>query len=137
MKKGGSNIHKAIPLSLHQPGGANLTARVLGVAGAMSGAMALAILLREDAAPLIFGLFILLAMIGVAALFFAATGLVQFTGSSRSASQDPARIYAEHAGHGVAMTSPDGATVFANSAYHKLIGVTDASPFSIETALVR
>lgn len=137
MRPGGSNIYKAVPFNLPPSGGPGLTRRVLGVAGAISGAIVLAILLRNEAAPLIFGLFILLAMIGVAALFFAATGLLQFSGHSGAASQDPARVYAETAGHGVAMTSPDGATVFANAAYHKLIGVSDDSPFSIETALVR
>jgi two-component system cell cycle sensor histidine kinase/response regulator CckA len=137
MKPGGSNPRRAVPLSLPHAAGPGLTRRVLGVAGAMSGTMVLAILLREQAAPLIFGLFVLLAMIGVAALFFTATGLLQFSGHSGAANQDPARIYAENAGHGVAMTSPDGATVFANAAYYKLIGVSDDSPFSIETALVR
>ncbi|HKJ63489.1 MAG TPA: PAS domain-containing protein, partial [Hyphomicrobiales bacterium] len=137
MKPGGPNMHKIAPLSLPHSGSPGLTRRVLGVAGAMSGAIVLAISLREEAAPLIFGLFVLLAMIGVAALFFAATGLLQFAGHSNAASRDPARIYAENAGHGVAMTSPDGATVFANAAYHQLIGVSDDSPFSIETALVR
>ena len=137
MKLGESNMHKNAPLSLPYSGSPGLTRRVLGVVGAMGGAIALAILLRDEAAPLIFGLFVLLAMIGVAALFFAATGLLQFAGHSSAASTDPTKVYAENAGHGVAMTSPDGATVFANAAYYQLIGVSDDSPFSIETALVR
>ncbi len=111
--------------------------RVLAVSMALIGCVFLAVLLREQATPLIFGLFALFAMIGVAALFFTAAGFLQFGLKTASATPDLLRLYAENASHGIALTRVDGSTVFCNGAYRQLVGAADVSTFSVESALVR
>jgi hypothetical protein len=48
--------------------------RLIGLAGVMSIAVCIAILLRQEAAALILGIFALFAALGVAALFASAAG---------------------------------------------------------------
>ena len=71
--------------------------RLIGLAAAMSGAICVAILLRQEAAALILGLFALFASIGVAALFASAAGFLHFGVQARSGSQDFSKLYAENA----------------------------------------
>jgi two-component system cell cycle sensor histidine kinase/response regulator CckA len=113
--------------------------RIAGVAVALIVSVFLAVLLREQGTTLVFGVFALFAMIGVAALFLTAAGFLQFglKDTSTAAAPEPIRIYAENASHGVALTSVDGATLFSNTAYRQLVGASDNSPFSVESALVR
>jgi two-component system cell cycle sensor histidine kinase/response regulator CckA len=111
--------------------------RLLGLAALMAAGIALAIVLREQAAPLVLGVFALFAALGVAALFAAAAGYLQLGVRNGSIAPDLARLYAESASHGIAITSKDGATVYVNPAYRHLVGATDLWPFSVESALVR
>ncbi len=111
--------------------------RLIGFAAAMVASVALAIILREEAAPLVLGVFALLAAIGVAALFAAAAGFLHFGLKAQPGLPDLSRLYAEHATHGVAVTSKDGSTIYANPAYRQLAGAADMTPFSVESAMVR
>jgi two-component system cell cycle sensor histidine kinase/response regulator CckA len=111
--------------------------RLLGLAGIMAAAVALAVVLREQATPLVLGVFALCAALGVASLFAAAAGFLQFGVKNGAAAPDLARFYTESASHGIAITSKDGATIYVNPAYRQLVGATDLWPFSVESALVR
>ncbi len=111
--------------------------RVLGLALAMALSVFLAVLLRDQATALVLGVFALFAALGVAALFAAAGGFLSVGVRSNAGPPDLARVYAEHAGHGIAITSQDGSTIYVNPAYHQLVGGSDPSPFSVESALVR
>ena len=108
----------------------------MGLVAVMVVAVFLATMLREQSAVLVLGVFAVFAMLGVAVLFAAVAGFVHF-GVKSSASPSLSRLYAENASHGVAVTRRDGTLVYANAAYRQLTGSTDASPFSIESALVR
>lgn len=111
--------------------------RILWLAVILIGSVFIAIIIRDQATPLILGIFSLLAMIGVTALFFAAAGFLQFGARAVSSLPDITRQYAEHADHGIAVTSKDGSTVYSNAAYRQFVGASDVSPFSAESALVR
>jgi two-component system cell cycle sensor histidine kinase/response regulator CckA len=111
--------------------------RLIGLAAAMSGAICVAILLRQEAAALILGLFALFASIGVAALFASAAGFLHFGVQARSGSHDFSKLYAENASQGIALTGKDGAIIYANPVYRQLTGAADLAPLSVESALVR
>ena len=96
----------------------------------------LAVLLRDQAAALVFGVFAIFATTGVATLFALAAGFVRF-GIPTAPSASIPRLYAESVEHGVAVTDRDGALIYANAPYAELTGSSDQSPFSIESALVR
>ena len=111
--------------------------RLMGLALAMASSAFLAVLLKDQAAALVLGVFALFAALGVAALFAAAGGFLRFGVRASAGPPDLARSYAEHASHGIAITSRDGSTIYVNPAYHQLVGGGDPSPFSVELALVR
>jgi len=110
--------------------------RLLGLVALMIAMAAIAIMLREAAAPLVLAVFVLLAASGVAALFAVAAGFLHF-GIKSSSPPDWASLYAENAEHSVVVTTRDGSLVFANAAYRQMTGSTDQAPFSVESALVR
>ena len=111
--------------------------RLIGLAAAMSAAVCVAILLRQEAAALILALFALFAAVGVAALFASAAGFLHFGVQARSGLPDFSRLYAENASQGIALTSKDGAIIYANPVYRHLTGAADVAPLSVESALVR
>ena len=111
--------------------------RLIGLAAAMSGAVCIAVLLRQEAAALILGLFALFASIGVAALFAAAAGFLHFGVQARSGAPDFSKLYAENASQGIALTGKDGSIIYANPVYRQLTGAADLAPLSVESALVR
>jgi two-component system cell cycle sensor histidine kinase/response regulator CckA len=111
--------------------------RLIGLAAVMSGAVCVAILLRQEAAALILGLFALFASLGVAALFASAAGFLHFGVQARAGSPDFSKLYAENASQGIALTAKDGAIIYANPVYRQLTGAADIAPLSVESALVR
>jgi two-component system cell cycle sensor histidine kinase/response regulator CckA len=111
--------------------------RLFGLAAAMALGVALVIVLRDEAAPIVLGVFALFAALGVAALFAIAAGLLSFGAKAQGGAPDLARVYAENVAHGIAITGKDGSTIYANPAYHQFAGVSAPSHFSVETALVR
>jgi two-component system, cell cycle sensor histidine kinase and response regulator CckA len=137
MMRGKNNLRDSAP-ALQAPGGERLPIRrLVGLGAALIVCAFVAVLLQSIAAPVVLILFTFLAMIGVAALFFAAAGFLQFGLRAASQSPDLTRLYAEHASRGIALTSKDGSTLFSNPAYRQMVGAPDLSPFSVESALVR
>ncbi|MEJ2226924.1 MAG: response regulator [Alphaproteobacteria bacterium] len=96
----------------------------------------LAVILRDQAAALVLGVLAIFATIGIATLFALAVGFIRFGLPSSSAAAIP-KLYAEAVSHGVVVTDKDGAIRYANAPSAELTGISDVSPFSIESALVR
>ena len=84
-------------------------------------AVALALMGREDARPLVLGLLAFLAVVGVFALFAAAVGVIRF--SERRADDGFSQIIAEDIPEGMLVTGRGGRILYANAAYLRL---TDA-----------
>ncbi len=97
---------------------------------------AVAILLRQTAAPLLLGVFVLFAAFGVAALFAAAAGFLHL-GMKTASLPSSANLYVDNTDRAVVVTNQDGSLVFANPAYRQMTGSTDPAPFSVDSALVR
>ncbi len=110
--------------------------RFLGLVAVMVALAAAAILLKQSAAPLLLGVFVLLAAFGVAALFAAAAGFLHL-GMKTTAAPSWANLYADNTDRGVAVTTRDNSVVFANAAYRQMTGATDPATFSVDSALVR
>ena len=108
--RGKNDLRDSAP-ALQAPGGERLPIRrLVGLGAALIVCAFVAVLLQSIAAPVVLILFTFLAMIGVAALFFAAAGFLQFGLRAASQSPDLTRLYAEHASRGMAFTSKDGST---------------------------
>jgi len=84
-------------------------------------ALALALMGREDARPLVLGLLALLAVIGVFSLFAAAVGLIRF--SDRRPADSFGQVISQDIPEGMLITGKGGRIVYANDAYKRL---TDA-----------
>jgi two-component system cell cycle sensor histidine kinase/response regulator CckA len=96
----------------------------------------MAVILRNQAAAFVLGVLAIFATIGVAMLFALAVGFIRF-GIPSAATSGISRLYVEAVPHGVVVTDKDGAIRYANSPCVELTGISDLSPFSIESALVR
>ena len=83
--------------------------------------LALIVVAREQAEPLILGLLALLAVIGVFSLFAGAIGIMHF-GSSAVARNDLTKLISDDAPDGLVVTDKDGRIVYANNAYLTLTG---------------
>jgi two-component system, cell cycle sensor histidine kinase and response regulator CckA len=110
--------------------------RLMGLVALMVALAAAAIVLRETAAPLMVGVFVLFAALGVAALFAAAAGFLHI-GVRSQTPPSGAGLYAENTDRAAVVTSPDGSLVFANAAYRQMLGTVDPAPFSVDAALTR
>ena len=110
--------------------------RLIALVALMIAAVFLAVVLRNQAAALVLGIFSVFAAMGVATMFATVAGFVHF-GVRSSISPGLPKLYADNASHAVAVSSQEGVLVYANAAYRQLTGSTDPSPFSIELALVR
>ena len=115
---------------------ATATRRLFGLIGGLVVLAGAAILLRQNAAPLLLGVFLLFAAFGVAALFAAAAGFLHL-GIRATAAPSWANLYTENTDRAVVVTKRDGAPVFANPAYRQMTGSADVVPFSVNSALVR
>jgi two-component system cell cycle sensor histidine kinase/response regulator CckA len=134
----GRNSAQATPPFFQRPQEEGLPVRRLAAVGAFLVVCAIAaVSLQSYATPLVAGILTFFAVTGIAALFFAAAGFLQFGTRAAAASPDLTRLYAENASRGLALTSKDGSTLFSNPAYRQLVGAPDHSPFSVESALVR
>ena len=83
--------------------------------------LALILVAREQAEPLILGLLALLAVVGVFSLFAGAIGIMHF-GSSAGARNDLTKLIADDAPEGLVVTDKDGRIIYANAAYLALTG---------------
>jgi two-component system, cell cycle sensor histidine kinase and response regulator CckA len=110
--------------------------RLFGLIAVLIALAAIAIMLRQAAAPLLLGVFVMFAAFGVAALFAAAAGFMH-VGMRTSVAPSRASLYAENIDRGVVVTTQDGSIVFANAAYRQMTGSADPVPFSVDSALVR
>ena len=110
--------------------------RLLGLVGLMAGIAAIAVILRDTAAPVVLGAFVLLAALGIAALFAAAAGFLHL-GVKTVTPPSWAGLYAENTDRAVVISALDGSLVFANAVYRQLTGSTDPAQFSVDAALLR
>jgi two-component system cell cycle sensor histidine kinase/response regulator CckA len=134
----GRNSAQTTPPFFQRPEEEGLPVRRLAAVGAfLVVCAAAAVSLQSYATPLVAGILTFFAVTGIAALFFAAAGFLQFGTRAAAISPDLTRLYAENASRGLALTSKDGSTLFSNPAYRQLVGAPDHSPFSVESALVR
>lgn len=98
--------------------------RVLLLAIAMvAAAIALPFVAKDAAEPLILGLLVLLAIVGVFSLFCGAVGILHF-GPRESGDGVLMRQVVDDAGDGTVVADKDGRVVYANPAYMALTGAT-------------
>jgi two-component system, cell cycle sensor histidine kinase and response regulator CckA len=83
--------------------------------------LALILVAREQAEPLILGVLALLAVVGVFSLFAGAIGIMHF-GSTVSSRNDLTKLIADEAPEGMVVTDRDGRVVYANASYLVLTG---------------
>jgi two-component system cell cycle sensor histidine kinase/response regulator CckA len=99
-------------------------ARVLVLALAMvAAAIAIPLLAKEMAGPLILGLLVLLAVIGVFSLFCGAVGILRF-GTRESSDGGLTRHIVDESSDGTVVADRNGRVIYANAAYLKLTGAT-------------
>ncbi|MEM8744882.1 MAG: PAS domain-containing protein [Pseudomonadota bacterium] len=96
---------------------------VLLAVGLAIAAVALAMLNRDVAEPYVLAVLGGLSVIGVFALFAGAVGLLRF--SERTERDDLTRNLLDHLPYGALVTTPRGRVVYANEAYHRIIGVPE------------
>jgi two-component system cell cycle sensor histidine kinase/response regulator CckA len=136
MSSSRSPAHIAGPFLQPAPRDNGAARRLFGLTAVMAAIAAVALVLREPAAPLMLGVFVLFAALGVAALFAAAAGFLHFGVKSQTA-PSWIGVYAENTERAAAMMAQDGSLVFANAAYRQMIGAGDPAPLSVDTALTR
>ena len=96
---------------------------VLLAVGLAVAAVALAMLNRDVAEPYVLAVLGGLSVIGVFALFAGAVGLLRF--SERTEQDDLTSALLDHLPHGALVTTPRGRVVYANEAYHRIIGIPE------------
>ena len=96
---------------------------VLLAVGLAVAAVALAMLNRDVAEPYVLAVLGGLSVIGVFALFAGAVGLLRF--SERTERDDLPRSLLDHLPYGALVTTPRGRVVYANEAYHRIIGMPE------------
>ncbi len=96
---------------------------VLLAVGLAVAAVALAMLNRDVAEPYVLAVLGGLSVIGVFALFAGAVGLLRF--SERTERDDLTRTLLDHLPYGALVTTPRGQVVYANEAYHRIIGIPE------------
>lgn len=92
-----------------------LLALGLAVAG-----VAIAMLSRESAEPFVLSILAGLSVIGVFSLFAGAAGILRF--SEQTSRNDITKAFVDNLPHGALITRRDGAILYANEAYRRLVG---------------
>ncbi len=106
---------------------------VLLALGLAVAAVALAMLSRESAEPFVLAILAGLSVIGVFSLFAGAVGILRF--SEHGGRNDITKAFVDNLPHGALITKGDGAILYANEAYRRLVGAdADHAVPSVERA---
>src|SRR4051812_21840434 len=117
------DIMRSVPMVDHSARVSSVGRLIVAASTLVAVVIALLLIQRSMSGPFLLGLLLILAIIGVIALFGGAIGLFGLAG--RGHGQTMTRAFVDAAPEGVLVTDRDGRIIYANRAYADLMGAAN------------